>query len=272
MSVSFTFANQIRNISIDPNYSFYYSFDIENLYTNVPLDEIVAISANTLYCSYLDPFPFQNPFFLKLIHIARKRVQFNFNNTMYQRIDGISFGEPPWSRTGKYHCWISGGKIIRNHKQTFYKWYVDDSWFSSPGQKSINYIQRWHSPVNSNTTTAYLFFVLVEHTSFSVQNFINRKPTFTGSYTRRGSFCPLRCKVDLIKIFNPSAFMICSSQNSPMNLILSKLFYWRMYIPRMKLLLALDIYAYSFPPSQSLNQRCVVYTLDYWGSAAPPCW
>ena len=59
----FTFANPIWNMT--PNNSFFHSFDIVNLYTNIPQDEMIAICTDTVYCSHLDPLPFQNPSFWK---------------------------------------------------------------------------------------------------------------------------------------------------------------------------------------------------------------
>ena len=62
----FIFENQIQNTCIDPNNSFFDSFDIPSLYTNIPLDETIATCADILYQSHLDP----TPVFLKLMHIA----------------------------------------------------------------------------------------------------------------------------------------------------------------------------------------------------------
>ena len=52
--------NSTGDTSIDLNNSFFCSFDIVNLYTNIPLDKTSAICADTLYRSHLDALPFQN--------------------------------------------------------------------------------------------------------------------------------------------------------------------------------------------------------------------
>ena len=84
-SDSFTFADQIRNISIDPNNLFFWCFDIVSLYKNDPLSETLVDFADTLQRIHLDLLLFQKLFFQKLIHIAFKGVQFTFYNTMYQQ-------------------------------------------------------------------------------------------------------------------------------------------------------------------------------------------
>ena len=43
------------------------------------------------------------------------------------------------------------------------------------------------------------FDILIECTNFGLQMSIYRKPMFTGLYTRWGSFCPQRHKINLIK-------------------------------------------------------------------------
>ena len=85
--------NGYSNTSINLNNSFLCSFDISSLYINVSLKETIAIWADALYRSHLDPhFFFPETVFLKLMYIATKRVQFSCNNIMYQQIDGIVIG------------------------------------------------------------------------------------------------------------------------------------------------------------------------------------
>ena len=113
ISDSFTFANQIRNISVNPNNSFFCSFDKDNLYGKFPRDETIAIYADILCCKPMDPTSVPEPIFLKRIHISIKCLQFCFHSTMHQYIDGVGWGPPPWSTTGEYLC---GGKIIWNQQ------------------------------------------------------------------------------------------------------------------------------------------------------------
>ena len=58
---SFTFADIIKTLNLDPSSIFLCSFDITSLFTNVPLAEIIQISADALYSLEhpLAPFPLQ---------------------------------------------------------------------------------------------------------------------------------------------------------------------------------------------------------------------
>ena len=62
---SLTFAKRFQNTSINPNNFFLCSFDITNLYTNVPFGETIAIYADALYHSHLESTPFRE-IFLKI--------------------------------------------------------------------------------------------------------------------------------------------------------------------------------------------------------------
>ena len=94
ISDSFTLANLILNISIAPNSIFFCFFHIVSLYTNVPLEETITICADAQNRCHQDPIPVPEPVFLKLIHIAAKRLQFILKNTMYQQTEGIRVGSP----------------------------------------------------------------------------------------------------------------------------------------------------------------------------------
>ena len=135
ISDSFTFSNQIPNISIDPNNSFFCSFDIVNLNTNVPLDETIAIFADTLYRSNLEPECNS----VSITQCTNKLNQYGerFVGFLGQRLFEITNMPLP-------------------------------SRFSPPGPKvdasftqSNTYTQCWHSPVNSNATPPFFSMSLL---------------------------------------------------------------------------------------------------------------
>lgn len=71
------------------------SFDIESLFTNVPVDRTIDIICNKLY--YTDPKlrPFIPEHYLRqLLEYATKWTHFLFNDTYYDQHDGVSMGTP----------------------------------------------------------------------------------------------------------------------------------------------------------------------------------
>ena len=93
ISDSFTFADYIRKLDgqID---SFMCSFHVSSLFTNVPLDETIAICADTLH-NIPDSQPcIPKEVFVELLHSATSTVEFSFDNTIYRQIDGVAMGSP----------------------------------------------------------------------------------------------------------------------------------------------------------------------------------
>ena len=58
---------------------------------NIPLDETINICTGALYNSNLILSSFSKKTFCQLMYSASKFLEFNFDNTMYQQIDGL-----PW--------------------------------------------------------------------------------------------------------------------------------------------------------------------------------
>ena len=79
---SFASAETLRNFQFPTLSPFLYSFDISNLFTNVPLQETIEICANALYDDDLVPPPFPRKIFIELMQAATSSVEFSFNNTM----------------------------------------------------------------------------------------------------------------------------------------------------------------------------------------------
>ena len=89
---SSTFASVIQNYNLEPAKKYLCSFDISSLFTKVPLDEAIGICANALYLGHHDCPSFIKDTFKELMLIARRGVEFSFNNQMYKQLDGVAMG------------------------------------------------------------------------------------------------------------------------------------------------------------------------------------
>ena len=58
------------------------SFDVCSLYTNFPLEEIIEIYCDVLFCTSLPKPTFPESVFKHLINFATSSVEFSFNNIM----------------------------------------------------------------------------------------------------------------------------------------------------------------------------------------------
>ena len=88
---SFTFANEIA----DQNSELYMvSFDVESLFTNIPLDETINICVNRMYHKKKKVKRSLKRHFKQLLTFATKSSCFIFNGVYYSQIDGVAMGSP----------------------------------------------------------------------------------------------------------------------------------------------------------------------------------
>jgi hypothetical protein len=71
------------------------SFDVESLYTNVPVNETIDMALDIMYKpKKITDFPFDRTTTKKLLQIAVTSVPFRFLNECYLQNDGVAMGSP----------------------------------------------------------------------------------------------------------------------------------------------------------------------------------
>ena len=91
---SFAAANKIREISkelFDHGYRFV-SFDVESLFTSIPLSKTINIILDWIYNKKLLKTNIEKRTMKKFLTDCCTKNTFSFNNTIYEQIDGISIG------------------------------------------------------------------------------------------------------------------------------------------------------------------------------------
>ena len=91
---SFTAANMIREIPrelYDQGYRFV-SFDVESLFTSVPLSKTINIILDWIYNKKMLKTNIRKRTMKKLLKDCWTKSAFSFNNTIYEQIDGVSMG------------------------------------------------------------------------------------------------------------------------------------------------------------------------------------
>ena len=111
---------------------FLVSFDVVSLFTNIPLDETISISADFLYRGpFTVALPFPEEVFIELMGIATKSVSFSFNEIMYRQIDGVSMGCPLGPILANIFVGFQERHLFDGFPKPFiYLRYIDDTFVS----------------------------------------------------------------------------------------------------------------------------------------------
>ena len=82
--------NELQHLKANDTFLSY--FDLKSLLTNVPLNEVINVCADTL--SGLENQILKRNNFILLMKLATEEVEFSFNNILYSQVDGIAMGSP----------------------------------------------------------------------------------------------------------------------------------------------------------------------------------
>ena len=119
----FDAANKIKSILpevFDDGYIFS-SFDVESLFTNVPLQRTININLDRVYNDKLIVTQLKKRTLKKLIKETCSKTVFSANNKLYQQIDGVSM----CSSLGP----LLANIIITEMEKTIIKKFIDDRIF-----------------------------------------------------------------------------------------------------------------------------------------------
>ena len=90
------FVDRLKQFKLN-NHNFMVSFDVESLFTNIPLEETVEICLNLIYADKPNNFKYNNfsrEDFKILLNLAIKETYFLCNSKLYKQIDGVAMGNP----------------------------------------------------------------------------------------------------------------------------------------------------------------------------------
>ena len=201
------------------------SFDIASSYTNVPVNESIAVILDCLFANDSSLYEgFTRAEFKKLLELTLMYSYFKFNGSIYKQITGLSMGSPisPLIANiflNKFETSILNNCPV-NFKTQFYKRYVDDSFLlfkdKQQSKQFFNYINNKHNNIKftfegeSEQCLPFLD-VFVRRTENMFTTSIFRKRTFTGLGTNFFSNLTLKYKTASIHTLINRAYKICSS-------------------------------------------------------------
>ena len=220
---SYEFFDSMSSLHL-PNSFFMASFDIQSLFTNVPLDETINICIKHLFNDSSNFLGMTKNIFKNLMSLCVKDFYFLFDGVLYKQIDGVGMGSPLGPTLANvflcYHekSWLED--CPAEFKPLVYRRYVDDTFviFKEQHHASLflNYLNSKHrnirftSEFESNGQLPFLD-LLVGRKDGGLVFSIYRKPTFSGLGTSFFSFCSLKFKLNAIKTLLHRAFHLSST-------------------------------------------------------------
>ena len=202
------------------------SFDIEILFTNIPLQETSNICIDKLFTAsgVSIAHGFTLKLFQKFIHHAVQNSFFIFDSKYYKQIEGMGMGSPLGpSFANVFMChhesiWIDECPL--QFRPVKYFRYLDDTFLlfrqKSHCDKFLAYLNSKHSSIRftveceENNCLSFLD-VLVKRENKGFSTSVFRKNTFSGLGMSFYSHCCKLFKINGIKTLLHRAFNVCSS-------------------------------------------------------------
>jgi hypothetical protein len=199
------------------------SFDVESLFTNVPINETIDLIANYVYAQDEDKQPpFKKLIFKRMLTLATGGF-FMYNGKMYQQVDGVTMGSPLGPTLANFFLAHYESKLLSVHKEfhpRLYLRYVDDVFavFSN----DIDFKMFFDKLNTQHNNLRFTFEIGSDSlpfldTEISIKNgdfesWIYRKKTNTNVLLNNTAICPFKWKVGLMTCLINRAWQICSSR------------------------------------------------------------
>ena len=221
---SFSFCKEI----IDQNPNLYMaSFDVQSLFTNIPLDETINICVDMIYNKRKKVKGMLKRHFRQLLTVSVKSSCFLFNDVYYKQIDGVAMGSPLGPTLANLFLVYHEDKWLDNcplqFRPKYYRRYVDDIFLMF---ESKNHVKKFLHYMNSrypnikftceeeiNNNISFLDISITRVNNKLITS-LYRKKTFSGVYMNYNSFLPVKYKKGLIHTLLFRAYNICADYNT----------------------------------------------------------
>jgi len=200
------------------------SFDIESLYTNIPVTEAIETTLDLLYKDGKKPnCPYDRSQFKKLLELSIINVPFRFFDDNYIQVDGVAMGSPIAPIIADIFISKLEEKLNRfttNKPKIWYRYVDDILCIFSKKQNITDFLSRknkWHKNIQfrvvyeENKQLPFLDISIIRHQN-KYETTIYRKPTTTDLYLLYDSNQARKYKLGLIKSLYYRSLQLCSNE------------------------------------------------------------
>ena len=204
------------------------SFDVENLFTNIPLHETI-----TIFLDYLFPDDSSNVLGLShellktLLELSVLNSFFLFNSKLFRQTEGLGMGLPLGPTFANIFMsfnekiWLN--ECPENFKPIFDTRYIDDTFVLFKDKSHYKLFLDYLNSKNNNikftvetesSNSLFFFDVSISRLNNKFITSVYRKPTFSGQGISFFSFTPFLFKLNAIKTLIFRSHTICSSYHA----------------------------------------------------------
>ena len=199
------------------------SFDIEPLFTNIPLKETIDLCVDILFSNSTNIDGISKDYFHELLSVCMSESIVLFDGEFYKQIDGVATGSPFGPTLANiflcFHeqIWLDNCPV--EYKPVIYRRFVDDAFLLFRSKDHIEkfrlYLNCQHpnikftSKIEQNNSISFLDIKINRDNSFLTS--VYRKLTFSSVFTNFDSYRPLSYKSGLISSLLYRAFKLCSN-------------------------------------------------------------
>ena len=226
VSNSYEFAEEIAKLNVNDDV-FMASFDVENLFTNIPLYETIDICIRLLFSTASDVMGITSKYFKSLLEIAVTNSYFIFNQKFYRQKEGVGMGLPLGpSFANIFMCyhekqWLAS--CPPDFAPIYFRRYVDDCFVlfkdRSHADSFLSFLNSQHRNIKftmereCNDKLPFLD-VLVRREGGRLHTSVYRKPSFSGLGTSFFSFVSRSLKFSSISSALFRAYRLSSTYSS----------------------------------------------------------
>ena len=225
------FIDNFRDVSLNDG-DFCVSFDVESLFTNVPLSEVINDICDYLFDNHKHYFLPSGPLkrnqkrmskrtLKKLLHLCTEGM-FLYNSKLYKQVDGVAMGSPLGPTLANWYMGTIEKKLFAKYLPFYPKYYVryvDDVFAifncESDRDQFFDLLNKQHKNLRftmeiANGTLPFLD-VEINIQQENTSTWVYRKSTYTGVLLNFNAIAPLKWKRALISCLLHRASVVCSS-------------------------------------------------------------